>query len=171
MNCAVIENAKQITPELFGDTNIAGGIPEGYEPCPSNGPVYFEGKLILALSFQCGKEVASESVQKGEETANEVPDLGCLSEMPGQVHTDKAANSQCTIYDRLRLWNNITNTWFDPSPEIIRLSNHDVVFVAGSPVYSGIVNNMREIALVPGWDSACTSLNSMFYLRWKSCAC
>ena len=52
MDFSVIGCAQRITPELFGDTDITGGIPLGFCPSPSTGPVYLEGQLVLALSFQ-----------------------------------------------------------------------------------------------------------------------
>ena len=60
MSRAAIENAKRITPALFGDTDIAGGIPHELRPLPSDGPVYFEGQLVLVLSFQGGEDAARD---------------------------------------------------------------------------------------------------------------
>ena len=42
---------------LFGETSLADGIPEGFLPAPSVGPVALEGMLLLSRSF-LGDEIS-----------------------------------------------------------------------------------------------------------------
>ena len=42
---------------LFGETNLADGIPEAFLPTPSAGPVVLEGMLLLDRSF-LGDEIS-----------------------------------------------------------------------------------------------------------------
>ena len=182
MEYAGLKYAKQITAKLFGDIDIAGGIPIDDRPSPSTGPVYFEGKLILALSFQSddGAPYADTTMNDNEasnEVSAETSDLSCLSTIRESAYACKVGKPARfadedglpgEICDRLRLWGELTNAWFSPSPEIVRFEDHDVVFIAGKPVYSGTVNNMREVSLVPGWDSTCIAINSRYLLHWKS---
>ena len=136
MDFSSIGCAERITPELFGDTDIAGGIPLELRPSPSAGPVYFEGQLVLALSFQGdGNDVVAA---EGKPLAE------------------------------LQLWDDLSDTWFAPSPTIFRYEGYDVVFIDGTPVYRGIVDTTADITLVPGWDSVCTGINGGWFLRWKS---
>ena len=144
MDSEAIMNAKQITPDLFGDTDIAGGIPHEYRPSPSNGPVYFERQLVLALSFQGGEDSACDS----EDTAY-------------------AGNEPL---DELRLWDVLSDVWFTPSPTILRYEDYDAVIVDGAPIYHGAVDTTCDVTSVPGWDRACMAINNQCYLRWKPCS-
>lgn len=136
MDRIAIENAKRITPALFGDTDIAGGIPHEHRPSPSNGPVYFEGQLVLALSFQ------------------------------GDEFTECTGDGEAI--DELRLWDVLSDSWFGPSPVILRYGTCDLVLADGKPVFRGVVKSEEDVTLVPGWDSICTAVNNQYYLRWKS---
>lgn len=176
MSRAAIENAKRITPALFGDTDIAGGIPHELRPLPSDGPVYFEGQLVLVLSFQGGDDAARD----GDGAANG-EDVACDDEGAAYGGAD-IANGEGTarngdegvalrkgrLLDELSLQDVLTETWFEPSPRILRYEGYDVVLIDEVPVFCGIVDNTRDVTLVPGWDSACTAINNRQFLRWES---
>ena len=147
MERAVIVNAKQITPDLFGDTDIAGGIPSELRPSPSAGPVYFEGQLVLALSFQSSEDGSCNAVDTVR-----VNGVGIKGKP----------------LDELCLWDALSDTWFTPSPSLQRYAGCDVVVVDGTAVYRGIVDTACDVTLVPGWNSVCTQINSRCFLRWKS---
>lgn len=188
MSRAAIENAKRITPALFGDTDIAGGIPHELRPLPSDGPVYFEGQLVLALSFQGGEGAAcsgegaanDEGAARGD--AGVANGVGVACDDEGAANGDGTANGEGTarngdegvalrkgrLLDELSLRDVLTETWFEPSPRILRYEGYDVVLIDEVPVFCGIVDNTRDVTLVPGWDSACTAINNRQFLRWES---
>lgn len=159
MSRAAIENAKRITPALFGDTDIAGGIPHELRPLPSDGPVYFEGQLVLVLSFQGGDDAARD----GDGAAN--------GEGIARNGDEGASLRKGRLLDELSLRDVLTETWFEPSPRILRYEGYDVVLIDEVPVFCGIVDNARDVTLVPGWDSACTAINNRQFLRWESTFC
>ena len=135
---------KRIGHILFGDTDIAGGIPEAFRPSPSPGPVYFEGWLILALSFQ-----APQGSQDSQETI-QVP---LEEERPRSI---------------LQLWDCLSSSWIEDGPILWRYDTHDVVFVDGRPVWSGTLDTGKDVNLVPGWSSECARINNQVYLRWRT---
>lgn len=148
--------APRITPELFGDTDIAGGIPNEFRPSRSDGPVYFEGELVLSLSFQ-GSGLAGT----GAETATANNPAGAKTPTP-------ATPADTNQVDSLELWDCLTDTWFEHGPVIERYDGCDMVLVDGTPVYRGIVDSARDVTIVPGWDATCTAINGQYYLRWKA---
>lgn len=156
MSRAAIENAKRITPALFGDTDIAGGIPHELRPLPSDGPVYFEGQLVLVLSFQGGEDAARDD------------DGAANGEGIARNGDEGVALRKGRLLDELSLQDVLTETWFEPSPRILRYEGYDVVLIDEVPVFCGIVDNARDVTLVPGWDSACTAINNRQFLRWES---
>ena len=122
---------------LFGDTDIAGGIPDAFRPQASSGPVFFEGKLIVALSFQDAQALDGD-LSGGE-----------------------------TLQGIMQLWDCLGEAWLDDGPMLMRYDCHDVVLVDGAPVWRGILDTRYDARLVPGWDSACAAINGSCYLRWK----
>lgn len=219
-----------ICNSLFGSTDIAGGIPSNYRPTPSNGPTYFQGKLILSLSFQnkslAGKRIASAgdsakataSATTTNAAANAVNaavgNVGSATAIANNAASEVAAdatntgsstirashtasevatgatNTRNPIVSRMRLWDDLSDTWLPASPILERrcvantnsnsvahttsssataIETIDTVTVNGEVVYAGTVDNTKEIALVPGWNASCAAINNSVCLRWKEC--
>ena len=179
MSRAAKENAKRITPALFGDTDIAGGIPHELRPLPSDGPVYFEGQLVLVLSFQGGEDAARDDDGAANGAGVACDDGGAAhggadianGEGIARNGDEGASLRKGRLLDELSLQDVLTETWFEPSPRILRYEGYDVVLIDEVPVFCGIVDNARDVTLVPGWDSACTAINNRQFLRWESTFC
>ena len=139
----------RISSALFGDTDIAGGIPDAFRPQASSGPVYFEGKLIVALSFQ---------------GADPLPDsAAAIKGMTGGNSEDTPEQLQGVW----QLWDCLSDSWLDDGPLLMRFETYDVVLMEGVPIWRGIVETRYDARLVPGWDRACSAINDSCYLRWR----
>ena len=108
---------------------------------PSDGPVYLEGRLVLSLSFQ----------------GDEAVDLGCLADK-------KAALA------RYRLWDDLSEGWYDGGLTVLRFEGIDVVMKCGRcpvPVWTGALDMRKRVVLVPDLDDAGYEKSQAFDLCWK----
>ena len=89
-------------------------------PSKSNGPVFFEGKLVLSLSF-------------------------CRESTPTPM--SKCAPSCCDPVDTLKLWSPERCLWLKHSPVVHRYEFFDIVDIGGNAVWEGCLDTQREVAL------------------------
>ena len=167
---------------LFGSTNVADSVPDtdaansgqgdpGGEPAdeqssgdflqsvlsPSPGPVYLEGRLVLALSFQpIGEQVEWLDSMLGR--------LGELS--PPRKNRGKPL-------ERYRIWDELAGDWLAGSPTVLRFENTDVVErgeTSPMPVWTGAVDVCKRVIAVPDLDRTGIERNRLHDLRWKRCS-
>ena len=121
----------------FGDTNRADGVPDCL--VPDNGPVYFEGRLVLSLSFQGG---------------------------PINVHTEEAGDlvERFRIWDDLEeTWHadGLEVLRFEQADVVVRLGQKPAV------LWQGAVDTHARIVPMPDLDEAGMAANRECALRWR----
>ena len=89
-------------------------------PPKSDGPVFFEGKLVLSLSF-------------------------CRESEPTPM--GKCAPSSCKPVDTLKLWNPERSLWLRHSPIVHRYEFFDIVDIDGNAVWEGQLDTQRDVVL------------------------
>ena len=89
-------------------------------PPKSDGPVFFEGKLVLSLSF-------------------------CRESEPTPM--GKCAPSSCKPVDTLKLWNPERSHWLRHSPIVHRYEFFDIVDIDGNAVWEGQLDTQRAVVL------------------------
>jgi len=164
---------------LFGSTNVADSVPDtdaasseqidpGDEPAgeqsgcdflqsvlsPSPGPVYLEGRLVLALSFQPIREQAE-----------------WLDTMMGRLgEQGPPRRRRGKPLERYRIWDELAGDWLAGSPTVLRFENTDVVErgeASPMPVWTGAVDVRKRVIAVPDLDRAGIVQNLQHDLRWK----
>ena len=109
-------------------------------PAPDNGPVYLEGRLVLSLSFQ-----------KAYDNERSTTDIG-------------------DALERYRLWDDLTEKWYDDDLEVLRYERADVVVRPGpssKTLWQGAVNTRARVVPEPDLDITGMAANQKCDLRWK----
>ena len=112
--------------------------------CPSPGPVYLEGRLVLSLSFQ-------------ETAQGFAPDYSPIE------NDDR-------VLENYRLWDDEANAWHGDDLTVLRFENIDVVMrlePAPTAVWTGALDTQARVVLVPDLDAAGMMMNQSCSLRWK----
>ena len=107
---------------------------------PSSGPVYLEGRLVLSLSFQG---------------------------MPPRL--DLVENDNMVL-ENFRLWDDLTNTWYEDGLAVLRFEHGDVVMrlePKPTAIWSGDVDTRARVIMVPDLDEAGFKANQQYDLCWK----
>lgn len=110
-------------------------------PDPEEGPVYLEGRLVLSLSFQ----------GKGKDAVPQARDSN-------------------DILERYRLWDDLSETWYDSNLEVQRFERVDAV-VRIRPrsimLWTGAMDTRARVIPEPDLDAVGMVANQKYDLRWK----
>ena len=106
----------------------------------SEGPVYLEGRLVLSLSFQ------------------------------GSFAEERQVTGMGDILERYRLWDDITEAWYEGGLEVLRFEQADaVVRLSPKPItlWVGAVDTRARVVLNPDLDDVGRAANREHDLCWK----
>ena len=71
--------------------------------------------------------------------------------------------------ERYRIWDDLSETWYESGFELLRYENADVVYEEGrvEPLWAGSLDTLRRIVLVPDLDEEGFAINQTCDLRWR----